>query len=1037
MKILHISDFHYLSKHDSDYRFRVEKLCQDISGKKIDLIVFSGDLVFEGGSLENFRAASSVLFDELLKTTDLDKSRLVITQGNHDMERGQEILSITKDLDSFLSIKQLNEFCENSRSTELSFDNSKHYNDFVEEYYKNCGIQMNRFCNYHCFESEGLKIGVISINSAWRCKKSENDRGNLLMHVLSVSDAIYQIKDCDLILATMHHRLADFKDFVEEDLSNVIYEKCHVLMTGHYHKSSVGTNCYGDMGILLSSAPAIYNRNDPGSEYGYRIIEITKSENEDIKAQETTSYFVGNQFVSHPTKDIPLPLTTDKRELNDFRKNMARLYNEAESKADDLFVSDKLYEDIKGFTFKNLYVSPIIRDISEPEMATSRKKGNLYSEDKIISANENFIIFGQTKSGKTSLLWKIYLDLLRSYNEKKIIPYFINYKEFSNGKPLNLFQAVRNKLQINSAKTSALLNEYKLLVLIDDIKYTDEHFINELEQNLKSIPHYKIIVCAEDSISTNFELEILHRIKFSKLYIHEITRKEIHQLTKIWPKLKGNKLSIEEKIISLFNQLHIPYNYWTTSLFLWILEKTDSSKIRNNFELVSIYIDEILGQRRIIESRGKELKIEYKDLLSYLGALAKYMYGYPERVYSIKYQELIGFTEEHSRLNLKFPVDFEPIINMLISNRVIVKENNLYSFRLKGVFEYFLAFRMSEDQQFCDSIMNNNQLYLSFGNEIELYAGFNRKDAHFVERVLEITEHILKPLTANPDYQDIDSQIVLQTKEISKVVNAAKKLAIKILDMSETDKEDMGLALAPPSPLESSKVEVKKIYSLDAPTPADMEKAVFIACRVFRNSDICDNPQIGEQMLDYLLTACCKLAFVFVESVKKDFNEDNELAEMTKTLYNFLPIVIQSFFFDAISQFNLGRVFEQKLNKLKQTPDGNLFRIFILLFTLLDLDIKEYSRYLTNIDSYMPKGVFRFSSLTKLIILIIRNSESEELIRPFKELAVKLRQEIYDKAFEDKNEFYNNLNKQIEQDKIKKLNIRKASENDFINGEIE
>ena len=30
-----------------------------------------------------------------------------------------------------------------------------------------------------------------------------------------------------------------------------------------------------------------------------------------------------------------------------------------------------------------------------------------------------------------------------------------------------------------------------------------------------------------------------------------------------------------------------------------------------------------------------------------------------------------------------------------------------------------------------------------------------------------------------------------------------------------------------------------------------------------------------------------------------------------------LPIVIQSFFFDAISQFNLGRVFEEKLNELQ------------------------------------------------------------------------------------------------------------------------
>ena len=254
MRILHISDFHYLAKNDADYRTRVEKLCNDIKLKSIDLIVFSGDLVYEGGKIDTFNEAAKVLFDEVLKATNLDKSRLVITQGNHDMERGVEIASITKDLDSVRTLKALNDFCLDERSVGLSFDNSNHYNEFIENYYEGVGIQINKFCNWRIQNIDGINIGVLSINSAWRCKKSEQDRGNLLMHTPTINEAVYNIKDCDLIIVTMHHRLSDYKDFIETELSDIVYERCHFLLTGHYHKAIMGTSCYGDMGILLSSA---------------------------------------------------------------------------------------------------------------------------------------------------------------------------------------------------------------------------------------------------------------------------------------------------------------------------------------------------------------------------------------------------------------------------------------------------------------------------------------------------------------------------------------------------------------------------------------------------------------------------------------------------------------------------------------------------------------------------------------------------------------------------------------------------------------
>ena len=49
----------------------------------------------------------------------------------------------------------------------------------------------------------------------------------------------------------------------------------------------------------------------------------------------------------------------------------------------------------------------------------------------------------------------------------------------------------------------------------------------------------------------------------------------------------------------------------------------------------------------------------------------------------------------------------------------------------------------------------------------------------------------------------------------------------------------------------------------------------------------------------------------------------------------------------------------------------------------------------------------------------------------FKDLAIKLNLEMYNKDNEDKDDFINKLAKQIEQDRIKKLSVKKASEDDF------
>ena len=115
IKILHISDFHYKKDHSNDYEDIVRKMCDSLQKQSIDIIVFSGDLVFEASNADILNNASDVLFTPLIKTLNLDNKRVIITPGNHDLKRGEEMPMVRNQLDSISTIKELDTFCQDQK----------------------------------------------------------------------------------------------------------------------------------------------------------------------------------------------------------------------------------------------------------------------------------------------------------------------------------------------------------------------------------------------------------------------------------------------------------------------------------------------------------------------------------------------------------------------------------------------------------------------------------------------------------------------------------------------------------------------------------------------------------------------------------------------------------------------------------------------------------------------------------------------------------------------------------------------------------
>ena len=1024
MRIIHISDFHYIPKARSEFDRVVDALATSVSQQaSVDLIVFSGDLINKDASLAQFKDAAECLFDPLLEAAHLDKSRLLICPGNHDLQRNAEMQMVRDSLNSKTQRKDLDAFCDDSTQLSFSLTRFEAYNQFVREYFGDC-LDIQPLYTTAIREINGKRIGLLSINSAWRSIESEKDRGNLIYPIRYIHEALEKVRRCDLVICTMHHAVSDFKDYIEQEMENLVFEDCHILFTGHYHKAKL-SSILSTNGLLHSVGYATFNYNDQASSYGYMIITIDE-DTFDVKIEAFP--FVNNQFIPDEPISTVLPMSADKRASNEFRRVMRKQLTYFRENADNLFVKGRTNE-TAGHTFSMLFSEPVIKDKSLQELLASRKKGTKISLEQIEESSKSTILFGRNKSGRTSLLYKIMIDYLLSFASRQVIPYYIPCKEL-NGDSLNLERRLRDFLSLNKADLKKRFESYQLILLLDDLEFNDTSFLANLKEEINQFVNVRIIATSEETLTNQCALMYFEDVEIDNYYIHDVTPREVHQLTTRWPNMPvANKRLYEEKIVKILQQMHMPFNYWTVSLFLWIFEKTDASNIHNNFELINLYIDEILDKKSLITD--KSFKIDYEDLKSYLAALSEFLLS--KKNHRIAYKELVDFTEEYRSLHQKFVEQTRDIIELLIRRGVLVEDEqsvgdkeyqNLYTFRLNGVFEYFLALRFSENDELKNRVLADGNTYFSFGTELELYAGFKKEDIGAIENIFKKTQDILRPISEGMGYEDIDSRLIQEIVVEPNRVRVAGDLFERMSKMSKEEAED--ILPVPSVPIKESRV-VQKVYLTEIhPTPANIEKALFILSRVYRNSNACDYKELSEQILNFVLTGVCNLGFMLSDETKHSAKTDNDYKDIVQLMNNFMPIIIQTFFYDAICQQNLVRVFETKLKNLRENPDGNELRIFVLSFILVDLNPSANTHYIEESLPYIKNRLLRFAVINKLILLMLSNAEDRTLVSKLNAIASPVMKEFKDYKFVKER-----LMKEVEGSSMKSRMIKTEESKDY------
>jgi predicted MPP superfamily phosphohydrolase len=1019
MRILHLTDFHY--KNDITSVPLQEKLVRSLCNSlkkigEIDLFFFTGDLVFQGNEERDFDNAYEQLIKKVLDEKKLNEDQLILCAGNHDVHRYQEMKAIGTHFETKIkSNEELNDFIkvETDPQYRESCKNINNYLNFLHRKFSSqtatLSDKIHPLYSIHKRTIDSKKIGIATINSAWRAINDES-KGKLLYPVALLQNTINEIKDTELKILLMHHGLDEFIDFNVRELENEIYQGFLLMFSGHLHKRKQHLQITTDEGILCCTSPASLSLIK-GEKIGYTILNVNPDSYE-VAIENVIYDMQDDVFVAEPKQIIQIPLSEVKKEKNDFRRTLRKRYEKEIENANDLFVENYQYDNSK--IFLDLFTPPVLKTKSKSEIKDPTKIDLNFNFEDLFNTNQNYLIFGKAKSGKSSLLKRIQLEWLDKFSYYKIISFYVDFKAFKIKKiPLRLINNFASYYEMSQANMIEKINQYVTVLLIDDFDPEQKELIQELVTFIKENKNSFLIATTEEFVYRTFEPIHLDNIKFYKVFLHEITRKDLRILTSKWPSLPAEKKDDAIKqITQIFDQLHIPYNYWSVSLFLWIFEKFNDPGIHSNISLIELYIEGLLERKKLIIERSS--KISYENLKSYLGELSHYLVtDFYENIYSASYADLVNFTEKFKKENKRFVVETEFIVNGIIDRGIIKKrDDERYTFRLRGVFEYFLAYYMFENKKFRNEILSDNTRFLSYSNEFSLYAGMEKKDEDFLNELFKKTQFVLHETNAKYSIEGtIDKNLISRLEQAYDILSYLKKIPEEKHIALNLESQDEVMDEIKPINNYSEEVKQKKKYDERIIVNAEiLEQYLSLICKVYRNSYLVKNNVLTSQVFDFILNSACNFGFYILdnfEDMELPIDIDKEDKKFIIQLFaHVMPLVVQGFLSESLSQNNLERVYIEKIEELKINAKENQFKLFLLYNLLIDLDVKTNFKLIDELIEIVTIGILKTSILGKLHYYLrfkayINPKLEEYLKQKIKEYAKEINEKV-DQKFMDK-----------------------------------
>ena len=327
---IHLSDWHQKGP-DFDRQVVRDALIKDLRERtsidpileRVDFVIFSGDLAYNGESNE-YETARKELLDPVLEVVGMKADRLFIVPGNHDLSRECIYEMLPPQLQKPLSSDKLvQKWLTADRKRAHVLEPFEAYNEFVGDY---TGQPSPDYATTLRLNAGNKQIALLGLNSAWMCARNKNEQGEVydygftLVGEPQVHDALAEITDADLRIVVLHHPFDWQARFDRNHIEARLERECHFILRGHEHDPKVRYIHSTDGEYIIIPAGSIYNRRtvkDPRYINAYNLVHL------DFEGGEGVVYLrrwsdSKNRWIedndSHPDGIFTFPLPKDLTE---------------------------------------------------------------------------------------------------------------------------------------------------------------------------------------------------------------------------------------------------------------------------------------------------------------------------------------------------------------------------------------------------------------------------------------------------------------------------------------------------------------------------------------------------------------------------------------------------------------------------------------------------------------------------------------------------------------------------------------------------
>ena len=167
------------------------------------------------------------------------------------------------------STEKVIDFIDKSNENESfkRIERIKEYKNFESELYKD--VSLNKIHSMFKFslvrEINGIKVGISSLNSSWRCY-GDDDFQNILLGETQLNDNLKFIQDCEVKIALIHHQLDWLCSFEKKTIKSHIQKDYDLILSGHVHEhqSDMSTGFTGSCFQNVSPSGLNQIRSDDG-----------------------------------------------------------------------------------------------------------------------------------------------------------------------------------------------------------------------------------------------------------------------------------------------------------------------------------------------------------------------------------------------------------------------------------------------------------------------------------------------------------------------------------------------------------------------------------------------------------------------------------------------------------------------------------------------------------------------------------------------------------------------------------------------------